>query len=218
LAGVALVQAWRLLGDRQALEEAKTLFDRLLALHYKDGCLARSSLEGNLNNTQYLEDAAAMLLLAGYLHEEDRSRGTIVEELKSLVLSYKTSKGWLEARNADFFNIPAAAFDSPLPSSASLAEAALVRAELVLTGAYIPCAPGLALRNDFQSWAWLHAQGFLPVAGAPEVLPWTALPPGAIQHQADTASICRLGRCQAGVGSGTGLATGTGGYTRGRPG
>jgi len=202
LAGIALVQAWRLLDDRQALEEAQDLFDRLLALHYKDGHLARSSLGVHCNNTQYLEDASALLLLAGYLHEEDQSRGTIMEELKTLVLSFKTAKGWLESRNADFFEIPAAGFDSPLPSSASLAEAALVRADLVLVGTYRPCAPGLPLRNDFQSWAWLHAQGILPVAGTPEVQKWSALPLGAVQHQADASSICRLGRCEFGAATG----------------
>jgi len=197
LAGIALVQAWRLLGDRQALEDAKLLFDRILARHYMDGQLARSSLGGDFNNTHYLEDAAAMLLFAGFLHEEDRGRGAILEELRTLVSSFRIDKGWLAARNADFFEIPATGFDSPLPSSASLAEAALVRADLVLSGTYRPCAPGSALRNDFQSWAWLHAQGILPVAGAPEVLPWSALPLGAVQHQADVASICRLGSCQA---------------------
>jgi uncharacterized protein YyaL (SSP411 family) len=200
LAGIALVQAWRLLGDRQALDDAIRLFELLLERHYSDGRLYRSSFGGRLNGTTYLEDAAAMLLFAGFLHEEDRSRGGIMAELKALVLSFRDGADadarWLESRNADFRSIPAGGFDSPLPSSSSLAEAALARADLVVSGTAAACSPGSPLQADFRSWAWLHTAGIVPVAGSPEVLPWSRLPPCTVQYQADVASLCRYGRCE----------------------
>lgn len=200
LAGIALVQAWRLLGDRQALYDAARLFDLLLERHYSDGHLYRSSFGGRLNGTTYLEDAAAMLLFAGFLHEEDRSRGGIIAELKAVVLTFRdgadANARWLESRNADFMSIPAGGFDSPSPSSYSLAEAALARTDLVVSGTAAPCSPGSPLQADFRSWAWLHTAGVVPIAGSPRVLPWSSLPPGTVQYQADTASLCRYGRCE----------------------
>jgi len=200
LAGIALVQAWRLLGDGRALEDARRLFEALIARHYTDGRLYRSSFDGRLNGTTYLEDAAAMLLFAGFLHEEDRSRGGIITELKALTLSFRDGAegedSWLESRNADFRRIPAGGFDSPHPSSSSLARAALARADIVVSGKAAACSPGLPLQADFRSWAWLHTAGVVPIAGSPEVLPWSALPPCTVQHPADVAVLCRYGRCE----------------------
>lgn len=200
LAGIALVQAWRLLGDSGALEDARRLFSTLLERHYSAGSLYHSSLDGRLDTTTYLEDAAAMLLFAGFLQEEDRNRESVISELKALTLSFRDGGegevSWIESRNADFKPIPAAAFDAPLPSSSSLARAALARADLVVSGKAAPCGPGVPLQADFRSWAWLHTAGGVPIAGSPEGLPWSALPPCTVQHPSESAVLCRYGRCE----------------------
>ena len=112
------------------------------------------------------------------------------------MLSFRTADGWLESRNGDFLAIPASGFDSPQPSGSSLAEAALSRAGLVVSGSFRPHLPGDPLLGDFRSWSWLHASGLLPSVGAPETLPWDSLPIASIQYPAAVAGICRRGRCE----------------------
>ncbi len=70
LVGVGLIMAYRATGKDTLLDKATSLFSRLTNKHYANGKLAHSSLNGILQEQEFLEDAASLLLLATYIEEE----------------------------------------------------------------------------------------------------------------------------------------------------
>ena len=110
LLGIAFVMAERCGCSIQGYKKAEMLFHTLLKKHYthKDSSkkLAHSSLGNNVQSQEFLEDYAALLLVATYLYEiyhDDNIQKLIKELFLTLDSFYDLGrKQWIESRNVDF--------------------------------------------------------------------------------------------------------------------
>lgn len=199
LAGVSLVQAWRYLGDRQALTEAQEVFAALWGRHRRNGTIVHSSLAGETTQHSFLQDAAALMLLASYLHEESRDYREQMDTLAELVMSFRDGETWLEGRSSDFVTIPAGYFDSPIPASSSLAELALLRRDMLTGELYDELSFGAPLIQDFHNLAALTAGGYVYLIESPERIAWDSLPLHVIQAPGEHTTYCYKGLCTPGL-------------------
>lgn len=155
LTGMGLLMAHRFAEVPEAKEMASKLFEKLLATHYKNGKLLHSSLNGEGEEREFLEDYAALLLFATAQFEENFEGKELLLELLEKVESFKENDHWVyNKKTEDFDSTPASQFDHPMPSPISLAEMAVYRARTVtenkITGEAAPSyAP--ALRSDFHN-------------------------------------------------------------------
>jgi len=124
LIGIGLLMAGR-------KEKAKKLFISLLKKHYPNKKLVHSSLGSKLQQGEFLEDYASVLLLATYLYEEKLIEKGIIEEFYQKLKTFK-NEYWIESRTKDFKEISAYSFDHPTPSSVSLAEFAILKTKKIL--------------------------------------------------------------------------------------
>ena len=131
LTGIGLIHAFRSLGDEALKARAVILFKTLLEKHYHNGVLYHSSLNGEIQREEFLEDYAASLLFATYLYEETNQHKELVKEWCAAVHEFRNHY-WAENKSNDFTQVPAQTFDHPVPSSVSLAEMALWRAGIIL--------------------------------------------------------------------------------------
>ncbi len=195
LAGVGLVMAWRATGDAALRERARGVLDGLLQLHRRpDGGIAHSSLDGVVQAQGFLEDAAALLLLATCLHEERDGRAELLRELRPIVLRFR-GDGWNEAAENDFRPVAATGFDHPIPSSAALAEMALLRTALLLGEEPPPVAAG-APGREFGALAAFIADGHWHIVHAPRLIAWSELPLNAVQVPGTELVDCFEGACR----------------------
>ncbi|MBI4175607.1 MAG: thioredoxin domain-containing protein, partial [Candidatus Aenigmarchaeota archaeon] len=155
LAGIGLLMAYRHAGIGRAKGKAEAVLDSLLKSHYAGGRLFRSSLEGALQRNEFLEDCAAVLLLAAYLFEETGKRKELVEELYRRMEEFHTGGRWLEGMNEDFMQVPAQAFDHPIPSCMALAEMAELKACMLLGKGHKALNYRRPLAGDFHNLAAL---------------------------------------------------------------
>ncbi len=183
LAGVGLLHAYRHVGVPGALERAEALAQGLLRRHYVDGVLAHSSFEGVAPKQAFLQDHAALLLLLTYLNEDTGRFGPEMEEFSRKIRVFWQMRGWIEAFSDDFFPIFAESFDHPVPSSISLAEFALLRAEILLGREYSPLPYRNPLDNDFYNVAGMLANGLFHIVEAPGMIPWNRLPVNSLQKK-----------------------------------
>jgi uncharacterized protein YyaL (SSP411 family) len=179
LTGIALLQAGRWLGKKKLILKAETLFNLLLAKHYDQGKLFHSSNDRVLQKNEFLEDQAAVLLLATYLQEETgnyrKQMITLRENLKGFY-----QDGWKSNRSADFITIPAGSFDHPSPSSVSLAEAALLRTALLLEEEYTSSAYHQAFINDFHNLMAFVSRGNWHIIHSPVKIDYRKLPANSL--------------------------------------
>jgi uncharacterized protein len=196
LAGVGLVQAHRYADTRGALEKAETVATRLLRDHFKNNMLSHSSFDGKVQQQGFLQDYAALLLLLTYLHEETGRFGDDVQTFCRKIRIFKQKSGWLESFNDDFFPVWADSFDQPAPSSISLAEFALLRADILMGRAYTPRSYRRTLNNDFYNVAALMANGSFHIIETPVRMPWGSLPINSLQKKSDQTADCYNGICQ----------------------
>lgn len=201
LAGVALIQAYRYLEDCNLMTDAWELYQNLMARHFEHGKLIRSSIVTDAglrkNETEYLEDYAAVLLLVTFLEEE----GYPVEEdrkaLTERVLDYKSDKGWLSAKNHDFLEMPAETFDHPTPSPGALAELALTRARIFAgTIEFDDLDFHTPLQEDFWNVSILLRRGQFHLIHSPEPLAWQSVPINTIQKKDKVSLDCYGGVCK----------------------
>ncbi|MBN1594275.1 MAG: thioredoxin domain-containing protein [Candidatus Coatesbacteria bacterium] len=196
LAGIGLLMADRLAGISEAKALAIGVFDGLMERHFRDGRLVHSSLGPDLQTDEFLNDYAAMLLFATYLHEETGSHSETIRTLREKMMGFKSDDGWLEARNADFMPVPAQEFDHPTPSSVALAEMALLRANIMLGEEYLPMSYRQPLASDFYNTAAMVAGGDFHVIHSPKRLPWAKLPLNCMQVRSESIADCFGGRCR----------------------
>jgi uncharacterized protein YyaL (SSP411 family) len=121
---------------------ARNQLDALLALHWQNGAVAHASLDGRLFNGSFLGDHAAMLLCWPATTKTAGSSRSEILATREALLSFRTRNGWMESHEKDFLPVPAETFDSPVPSSVALAEAALAKTAMVLGEDYRPVASG----------------------------------------------------------------------------
>jgi uncharacterized protein YyaL (SSP411 family) len=199
LAGLGLLQAQRHLGHAQAGVLASHQLEALLALHWQDGAVAHGSLDGRLFAGSFMGDHAAMLLLLASHHEDRRIFRSEIQATRKALLAFLADKGWLESREKDFLPVAAESFDSPMPSSVALAEAALVKAAMVLGEEYQALAGGRPGAQDFRNVAALMSSGQWYVVSGPQVSPWDTLPMCTIQGEGGRQQYCRSGQCTPGL-------------------
>ena len=199
LTGVALVNAYRHLGEKAALDEARTVFSRLWELHVRDSAVAHSSLDGEVKENTFLQDPAALLLLATYLHEDTRHHSEEIEKLREMVLEFKREGQWIEGDAPDFGAVPAQLFDSPTPSSTSMAELALLRRDMLTGELYDERSFGQPHVQDAHNVAALASTGYVYLVESPEPVDWTKLPVNTIQAPGGQTTYCYKGLCTPGL-------------------
>lgn len=196
LAGIALLHAYRYCGIGKALEKAEKTFQALANCHYKNDWLSHSSLEGTLQNEEFLEDYAALLLFATYLYEEGKATESIVRELSEKVLWFKKKGIWIENRAVDFGEMPAPEFDHPTPSASSLAGLALFRTGIITGARPEALEYSQPLNQDFHNLAGFIARGNLHEVHSPEKIGWEKMPLNAMQLRGKKFEDCYAMQCR----------------------
>ena len=199
LTGIALLQAQRHTGHEQAGTIARHQLDALLALHWDKGAVAHGSLDGRLFLGNFLGDHAAMLLLLVTHHEDSRKYRAELLATREALLAFRTDRGWLESREQDFLPVPAESFDSPVPSSVALAEAALAKTAMVLGEDYHPIASGRPGAEDFRNFTALMSSGEWYVVSGPQASGWADLPLCTTQGEGVRQQYCHGGQCTFGL-------------------
>ena len=95
--------------------------------HFTHGVLAHSSLYGNVQAEEFLEDYASFLLLAGYLYEEGKIERGVFDSLFQAIQKFYKNGEWIESDNKDFMEVKAGVFDNPVPSSIGIVHFAIYR-------------------------------------------------------------------------------------------
>jgi uncharacterized protein YyaL (SSP411 family) len=166
LAGVALLEASLALNTPEAADRARELYAALArANRSTDGRWFRSSLDGTVNETEFLEDYAAILLFETYLLEHtaspdarDELRGAMAEN-EERISAFRLEGDWISSLASDIDPVPADDFDSPTPSPVTLTEMAFQRSA-ILTGRVAPEPPlRPEMTGDFGNLAAALAAG-----------------------------------------------------------
>jgi uncharacterized protein len=194
LLGIGFLMACRYTQYRDGLRRAKEIFSNLLEQHYIGGKLHHSSVDGKVQEEEFLEDYAAMLLLCTYLHEETGNYEEILRELREKVKKFR-DHGWNEANNADFMPIPAQSFDHPTPSSVAMVEFGLLRARILLEEEYTPQQYRAPLQQDFLNIASFMANSHFHKVTARKQISWKDLPLSSIQIRGDIVQDCFDSSC-----------------------
>lgn len=205
LVGIGLIMVYRATGKNTLLDKATSLFSRLTHKHYATGKLAHSSLDGILQEQEFLEDAASLLLLATYIEEEKAAAqarrlpsnffvGTF-ENLKGTVDCFRDSESWIESNNPDFMKVSAHEFDHPVPASSSLAEMALLRWRVLSSeqGSIKKMNPQNG--REFFAIVSFIADGHWHMIHTPEKIDWDKISINSIQIRAEMYSDCFEGTC-----------------------
>jgi uncharacterized protein len=199
LAGIALLQLHRNLGVDEASHRAEELFNTLITNHLNDGTLAHSSLDGALQDDEFLGDYAALFLFATYLREDREVDPSILAALSKGLLGFRKADGWFEAENPDFQPVPASTYDMPYPSSVSLAELARLRYQIQEGELYDELGASGKIQHAFLDLASLVAGGFFLEIESPNPLEWKNLPIHVMQKRGSGESYCHRGVCYMGL-------------------
>ncbi len=196
LAGIGLVLASRMLNNTLLAMKAKLVGMSLLKKHYINGKVVHSSYAGKLQEGEFLEDYAALLLLATYLSEEESGYLDLIKELEEKLSSFYFNESWIESKTADFMALPAASFDHPYPSPLSLAEMATVRAKIILGKEYEPGEYQHSVEHDFFNLATFLRNGNWHLIHGPHRIQWQQLPLNCLQIQNKIIQNCYKGGCE----------------------
>lgn len=128
----ALTQASIYLQSDELHQKAGDTMNNLLDTFWIDGKLAHSMSNGHVQKNHFLYDGAACLLALTMLLERDPAWKEQMEDMLEYVDSFKRDGEWLESHSLDFLPVPASWHDNPIPSSISLAELSIARANMLL--------------------------------------------------------------------------------------
>ncbi len=196
LLGIGMIHAYRYLNNNKALEVARTLFSNLIRKHYIDKKLRHSSLDNAVQKEEFLQDYSSMLLFITYLHEETNEYEDLLKEFCDKVLEFKKDGNWIESDNEDFIELSADPYDYSVPSSISLAELALLRADILTGKQYSEGEFKAALSHDFFNISTLVRNGFFHVIENPSKIGWDKIFPNSIQRKAEKPKECYKGICR----------------------
>jgi uncharacterized protein YyaL (SSP411 family) len=195
LVAVAMVNAARLLGRPDLEKRADSVVRNILDRFWDGKSLSHSLYKDNLQNQQFLSDAAALLTAITFLCESDSSWDDMMKVISDYVLSFREDDKWIESDAEDFQKVYASWFDHPFPSGVSLAEMGLARAA-ILTGEDIS---GIEYRQPFQSdfynIAVMLKSGSFHIFTSAENLPWEKLPANSVQIRGKHEQDCYMGTC-----------------------
>lgn len=195
LTGIGLINAYRSLNDELLKAKAIVLFKNILATHYCQGVLHHSSYNGKLQEGEFLEDYAALLLFATYIYEETGEYKELIETLY-LQLDRFWNHQWIESVNTDFIKTPASTFDHPIPSSTSLGEMAKLRASIILGKEYPLVKYKQPLQHDFFNLMVFIKNGNWHLIHAPHRIEWKHLPANSMQIQDTKIQDCSEQKCR----------------------
>ncbi|HUX11949.1 MAG TPA: thioredoxin domain-containing protein [Spirochaetia bacterium] len=199
LAAVALVVAYRCLGYPPALLQAKAMLRAIQRLHFADGRLHHSSIDGSLQPEEYLEDDASLLLLLTTVHQETGEGTEEISLFRGRVEAHRSGDQWVEAAHADFVPVAAERFDHPTPSSASLAERSLLESAIISGELYSPRPFADPLVSDFGNLTTLLQNGHFYTITTPDPVAWNSLPINAFQIPGRPQNSCYRGICTPGI-------------------
>ena len=173
LVGIALLMAYRFVGIEKAKSKALRIFDMLVSKHYRDGKLYRSSLGGELQRHEFLEDYAGFLLFATHIYEETMEGEKFIKDLLEKLEKFRKNNTWIENIGKDFIETPAQKFDHPIPSSYSLAEFACLRAKIILGMDYHE-ERQINYGSDFYNFMIFFSENY-HILKTPEKIDWSRL-------------------------------------------
>ena len=200
LAGVALIEAGRATDRPEYIARACRLHQALSQENGTEEGVARSSVRGHGKQERgFLEDYAALLLLESYLYEERELEAEQIRGTRDRMLAFRDGENWQNSVAGDFFTIPSAVFDSPVPAPASLAELAELRTKMLLDEEYEELPPARSFVSDFYNIAARFASGEVYLVKAPSILPWKSLPFPSIQGFGERENYCFRGVCYFGL-------------------
>mgnify|MGYP001561408416 FL=1 len=195
LIGIALINAYRYFKKDECLELAKKLFSKIWNEHFYNDKLFHSSFKGKIQEHEFLEDYASFLLFASYLHEETNNYKRYMISLYEKIKKFKEDN-WIESENKDFIKVYSDYYDNPIPSSASLAELALIRTEILLGNNYlIKKKFKEPLKNDFFNISIMIKKGLFHIITSENKIDWENLPSNTIQKIGLTFSNCYKDSC-----------------------
>ncbi len=195
LTGIGLLMAGRYLGHEQAMQTAHNVFNTLTTKHMQDDTVFHSSIDNNVQKGEFLEDYATMLLFSTFMAEENSDLMPLVQSLYNQIFKFKQNNVWFESLGTDFVAIPANLNDYAIPASNSIAQFALLRAQILLNLPVEPMAFNEALRCDFLNVAALLSNGGYHIIDTPNVIDWTHLPLNTIQRKGAQRKDCFNGIC-----------------------
>ncbi|MFP4473347.1 MAG: thioredoxin domain-containing protein [Candidatus Omnitrophota bacterium] len=196
LTGIALIHAGRYLEKPDASQRALQLFERLTDCHLINGRLMHSTFEHHTQDQLFLQDYAAMLLFATFLHEETRDQEDTIRFYLGQLNEFQRDGKWIEALTNDFIPVPAQGFDHPTPSGISLAELSKMRGRILLGENIHPCGYAQPQASDFYNIAGMLGDGLFHIIGSPEKLDFDTLPVNSMQIEAEEYSDCFQGSCR----------------------
>lgn len=183
IAGVGLLMAYRCTNNAKALSKAKDIFSSLQTKLIKDGAVLHSIANGGVQKEGFLEDCASMLLFTTFMHEETGEYKDLMLQLMNTLLSFKKDGIWYESLTSDFMQIPANPYDYMLPTSSSIAEFALIRAQILQNQEIKPLPLRPSLQCDFLNISALLSNGLFHVIESPKKIEWAHLPLNTIQRR-----------------------------------
>ncbi len=160
---VALTLASEYLERAELYDTAKDTMYSLLEKFWIDKKLAHSMSNDRIQNNNFLFDAAACLLALTMLSESDLKWKDYMEDMSEYVKSFKKDGGWLESSSDDFLPVPASWYDNPIPSSISLAELSIARANMLLGVGNNPASYRVAHNYDAYNIAAMLRNGVCPL-------------------------------------------------------
>ncbi len=195
LLGIGLIHAYRYLEDKQFLKKAEDIFRRLRDVNCSGNKIYHTSIDSVLQEEGFLQDSASMLLFLTYLFEETSMFTDEMDELFSKVQEYRLDSEWIESSHGDFLKVPAEIFDHPMPSSVSMAEVAILRADILRKREYVPGKFSEPLARDFFNIVTLIRNGFFHLIEAPKKIAFSRLPGNTIQIRGKECRDCYIHAC-----------------------
>ena len=182
LAGIALLINYRFTDNEKAKYLSIGLFERLIKKHLINCKVMHSSIANKLQEHEFLEDYASLLLFTTLICEETNEHKHILDILYEKIKTFKKDNIWYENLTDDFIKVPAQYYDHPVPSSTSLAKLAVLRTRILLDEQYeVNDDYKNPLENDFYNLTVFIKHGNFHIIKTRENIQWNFLPINSMQ-------------------------------------
>ncbi len=193
--GIAFIINYRFTNNIKPKDKALNIFKKIVDNHYKHGRLSHSSINLLLQEGEFLEDYAALLLFTTYIYEETNNNLDFMKELADKIQKFRNNN-WIESDNADFMKIPAQDYDHPYPSSISLAEMALLKYKILLGEVYPTGNYKQSVNHDFYNLSVFIKNGKAHLIYTTSLIGWDKLPANSIQVISNKTQYCYNKACK----------------------
>jgi uncharacterized protein len=195
LTGIALLFAARY-AEQDTYQKALTVFENLINKHrLPDNRFSHSSYGDLLQNESYLQDIASLMLFATYLYEDRLLEIQKIEELNEILSRFKQNGIWYESFGGLLGKVNADIHDHPVPSSVSMANAAISRYKLMIGEIPTKLYYQSPLVYDYFNLAVKWSQVKFPLVKSPKKIDYKILAPGVIQIKGKELIVCYNNSC-----------------------